>query len=188
LVAFSAGVAAVVIPALLLAAAGWFNFIPSAGSAWLHATLGSLLFLLPAAAAEELLVHGYLFAVLRSRFGARAALVATSIAFGLLHLANPGAGVQPVLVVIAAGFFIGTVFLWTGSLPAAIMLHLGWNWALVGILHARVSGLAFETPGYRLEETGPDLVTGRGWGPEGGMGAVSGMLLGLWLLSRLKRK
>jgi uncharacterized protein len=38
---------------------------------------------------------------------------------------------------------------------------------------------------YRVIDSGPDWITGGAWGPEGGAGAIVGMLAGVaWLLRR----
>jgi len=63
----------------------------------------------------------------------------------------------------------------TGSLYAATAAHLAWNWIMAAVLHVPVSGLAFETPDYRLVDAGPDWVTGGSWGPEAGAGAMLGL-------------
>jgi hypothetical protein len=69
----------------------------------------------------------------------------------------------------------------TGSLPAAWGAHLAWNWIMAAVLHVPVSGLPFDTPGYRAVLQGPAWLTGGGWGPEGGavalvvMGAGAGV-------------
>jgi hypothetical protein len=110
------------------------------------------------------------------------ALLLTSAVFGALHWFNPGASVASTLVVTLAGVFLGGVLLYTGSLWAAFTAHLAWNWTLAGLFHALVSGLPFTAPDYRVVDAGPDWLTGGPWGPEGGAGAVAGMLAGLGLL------
>jgi hypothetical protein len=131
--------------------------------------------LLPAAVGEELLLRGYIFAVLRESIGWRWTLIATSVAFGLLHMSNPGAEAESVLLVVLAGFFLGSVLLATGSLYAAITVHFAWNWVMAAGLHSPVSGIAIVAPDYRVVDSGPDWLTGGSWGPEGGLAAALSM-------------
>jgi hypothetical protein len=104
--------------------------------------------------------------------GWRTAIGVTSVAFAGLHLLNPGVSVLSLLVVALAGVVLGLVRWRTQSLPAAWAAHFGWNFALVGIAHATVSGQAFATPSYRLVDDGPSWLTGGTWGPEGGAAAA----------------
>ena len=62
------------------------------------------------------------------------------------------------------------------------MAHFAWNWVMAVPLHAPVSGLRFESPGYSAIVTGPEWLSGGSWGPEGGLFAVLGMVAGLGYL------
>jgi len=170
------GLVAIAVPTGLLLAAGAYRVVPAASGSSLAnaATLAGVL--APAALFEELLVRGYPFLVLRESLGPLPARLLTSVVFGALHWQNPGATLGSVGVVTLAGIFLGAVLLATGSLWAAFAAHLAWNWSLAGLFHEAVSGLPFATPDYRLVDAGPDWVTGGVWGPEGGAGAVAGML------------
>jgi membrane protease YdiL (CAAX protease family) len=185
---FLLGGLAIALPAGLLAAGGWLGVEPAAEGSSLLAALRLLVVLAPAALWEELLFRGYPFAVLRRGWGEGGALVATSVAFGLLHLQNSGANLQAVGQVVFAGVWLGGVRLATGSLLAAWTAHLGWNWAMAGVLHAPVSGLGFALPDYELVDAGPDWATGGAWGPEAGLGATLGMAASLtYLIARHRR-
>jgi hypothetical protein len=140
------------------------------------------LILLPAAFFEELLIRGYPFAVLRRVAGWKMALIVTSVLFGLLHVANPGADAEAILSVMVAGFFLGVILLATRSLYAAGAAHFAWNWIMAGGLHIAVSGLPVQDPDYRTIETGPDWLTGGQWGPEGGLAAVAAMFVAIFYL------
>lgn len=185
------GAAAVAVPTLALLAAGWFRVeaAPAAGPAgWVRAAVAMLAMMAPAAMFEELVFRGYAFMVLRESAGPAVALAVTSVAFGLVHLQNPGSTPGAVTIVALAGLFLGGVLLLTGSLWAAWTAHLAWNWTLGALLHTEVSGLPFAAPGYRTIETGPDWLTGGPWGPEGGAGAAAGMLGALWLMAAWRRR
>lgn len=183
------GALAIGIPSLLLLATGQLALRPmpdGSSSAVAAITLANLL---PAAFGEEMLLRGYVFAVLRESIGWRWTLIATSIVFGLLHLINPGADAQSILLVIMAGFFLGSILLATRSLYAAGMVHFGWNWAMAAGLHTPVSGLAARTPDFRIVDSGPDWLTGGAWGPEGGLpSALAMFVVMLYIYSRYLRR
>jgi uncharacterized protein len=153
----------------------------SPGSWWRQAGV-SVLLLLPAAFFEELFIRGYVFAIIRRAAGWRVALILTSVVFGLLHVANPGADSESILAVIVAGFFLGVILLVTKSLYAAGAAHFAWNWMMSGALHVAVSGLSSADPDYKIVDAGPDWLTGGPWGPEGGMAAVVAMFIVLFYL------
>ena len=111
---------------------------------------------MPAALAEEVLCRGYLLTVIRERIGTWGAVAVTSIAFGLLHVTNPGWTVASVGIVALAGVFLAVVRVVYDSLYAAWAAHLAWNWVMAVPLHAPVSGLRLESPDYRTVSAGPE--------------------------------
>lgn len=169
------GLAPIAIPSVLLLLAGQLDAVPAEPGSWWFAAAISLANLFPAAFGEELLLRGYIFAVLREAIGSKWTLISTSIAFGLLHVWNPGSDAQSISLVMLAGFFLGSVYLATKSLWAATAAHFVWNWFMAAVLHTPVSGLSMATPDYRVIDSGPDWLTGGGWGPEGGFAAALGM-------------
>jgi len=173
---FLLGAVAIGIPTLLLLGVGLMRSLPSVHGSLAAASVRVSMVLLPAALYEELATRGYVFAVLRDAFGWRTALVAMSVIFGLLHLRNPGATAESVVLVVLAGIFLGIVVIFTRSLYAAWMAHFAWNWTMAVLFHTAVSGLPLESPDYRVVDAGPDWVTGGPWGPEGGAAGGLGML------------
>lgn len=183
------GSAAIVLTAGILLGAGWLRFVPAdALSSWAGAATRVTIVLLPAALAEEVLCRGYLLSVLRDRAGTTAAVLITSSAFAILHVWNPGATVESVLVVLLAGIFLAAVRLAFASLYAAWMAHLAWNWVMAVPLHAVVSGTRFEAPGYRAVTAGPSWLSGGAWGPEGGVVAAVGFTAALGFLYTRQRR
>ncbi len=183
------GMAAIGIPSLILLGTSQLRLIPSGpGNSGAAAALGVLTFL-PAAFFEELMMRGYLFMLLREAFGWKAALIFTSVVFGLIHMANPNVDPESIALVILAGFFLGAVFLATGSLFATGMAHFGWNWIMGSVMHASVSGIDMPSPDFRIVDNGPDWLTGGAWGPEGGLAAGVGMIVSfMYLYARRIRR
>lgn len=173
---FLLGATAIGVPVMLLMSIGWLDRADAPSGSWVASAARIAVFLVPAAFTEELATRGYIFAVLRERWGWPLTIAATSIAFGLLHLQNEGANVQSVALVVLAGVFLAAVLWRTRSLYAATAAHFAWNWMLAAVFHAAVSGIAMEAPSYRLVDDGPDWATGGDWGPEGGVAGGLGML------------
>jgi membrane protease YdiL (CAAX protease family) len=173
----------IAVASLALVAVRELQIIPSTPGSWWSAAGQSLLVLLPAGFFEELFIRGYVFAIIRRAWGWKLALIATSVIFGLLHMANPGADAESILAVTVAGFFLGAILLATRSLYAAGAAHVAWNWIMAGALHTPVSGIpAGARPDYQIVDAGPDWLTGGPWGPEGGVAAVAAMFVVLFYL------
>lgn len=186
-VAWSGGVAvlALVVPTGVLLLAGAVRFESAAATdSWLAAAWTALALMVPAAATEELLFRGYLYTACRDLMGPARTIIATSVVFGLLHIFNAGATVASIAAVTVAGVFLGVVRLATGSLVAAFAAHLAFNLTQAVVLHAPVSGLAAQTPGYRMVPLGPDWLTGGNWGPEGGAAVMGALLAATFLVGR----
>lgn len=159
------------------------NVVWSSAS-WSATALRLAAFLAPAALWEELLFRGYLWTVAEDAGGVRLARWSTAVAFGAVHLMNPGANVISTALVVLAGFCLGAIRERSGSLAAAWMAHFAWNWVMAALLHVPVSGVPFDTPGYRTTITGPAWWTGGSWGPEGGAAAL--LVLGTALLFSMR--
>ena len=182
------GAVAVGVPSVILLLAGWLRVEASPPGDWVRTAGTTLALLVPAALWEELLTRGYLFTVLRERVGARRAIVATSVVFGLLHVENAGATWQSVALVTLAGIFLGSILVATGSLWAAWSAHVAWNFVMAGVLHTTVSGVGMGAPNYRTVDAGPDWATGGSWGPEAGLVTGAGLLLGIYVMLRRTRR
>lgn len=148
------------------------------------------------AVSEEVFFRGIFLRLFRRRWGVLAALAASSLAFGLIHLLNPGASLGGALAVaIEAGLMLGAAYLLTGSLWLAIGIHFGWNVALGGIFGTVVSGSGARESLFTAVTAGPDWLTGGAFGPEGSIVAVVvcslatvGFLLAAHRRGRLSRR
>jgi membrane protease YdiL (CAAX protease family) len=179
-------------PLLLVAAAlalvGWLEYRPDAGGAGAYtaALLGALLALALPAAAEEALFRGYAFQVLVEAVGPVVATATFSAAFALAHAGNPGANVFALVNIFLAGVLLSAAYLRTRSLWFATAVHLGWNWTMGSVLDLPVSGLELlDTPLYEAIVSGPEWVTGGGFGPEAGLAGTLASLLALLAVMRL---
>jgi membrane protease YdiL (CAAX protease family) len=126
-----------------------------------------------AAVTEELVFRGVLFRNVERWTGTWIALVLTGSLFGLIHLLNANATLWgAIAIAIEAGGMLTAAYIATRKLWVPIGLHFGWNIAASAIFSTKVSGS--NTPQGLLDATmsGPALVTGGDFGPEGSVYAV----------------
>jgi membrane protease YdiL (CAAX protease family) len=187
LVGFAAGGLGVALNVGIYAAAGWYH-VQSVQFDLKALLVAGLLGYLWIGVWEEFLIRGVAFRLLERGFGSIAALVASSLAFGLLHLGNPGATLIGALATAAAaGVMLGAAYLLTRNLWLAIGIHWAadfWQGAIFG-LHP--SGTSFEHPLLQATLAGPRLWTGDDYG--GGIvgltiGCGAGAVLLVWAVRR----
>ena len=172
LLGFLLGCAVGVMAAGLMAATGTIRWTLAHASVPSYAgeAVGSLALLAPLAAAEEAMIRGYPLQALSEAWGPGVALLLTSAGFGLLHANNPDVGWVGLLNTALAGLFLGALYLRTGSLWWPSGAHLGWNWSHGFLLDLPVSGLDLvDAPGISSRTSGPALLSGDAFGPEGSL-------------------
>jgi membrane protease YdiL (CAAX protease family) len=136
--------------------------------------LNPLSFLIPAVAMaisssvfEELLFRGVLYRSVETWFGSWAALVVSSLVFGLTHLVNPQATLEGALfIAIEAGILLGAAVMLTRRLWLSIGFHMAWNYTQSAIFSGIVSGNDAEAGWIRSTVKGPDYLTGGSFGVE----------------------
>ncbi len=121
-----------------------------------------------AATVEELAFRGYAFQRLVDALGTPAALVASSVIFGLGHIGNPSATLFSTINTILAGLLLALPYVRTRSMWMQIGLHWSWNLAMATIVSLPVSGLNFGPTFFTTRDSGPSWITGSHYGPEGG--------------------
>ncbi len=126
---------------------------------------------------EELLFRGYLFQKLIEGFGVYFAIILFSILFGLAHYYNPHIGMLSMINIIIAGIFFSVAYIKTRSLWLPITMHFVWNFSQGMIFGFPVSGNSLSESFIEYIPSGPGLITGGDFGPEGGL--VVTLLLGI---------
>lgn len=91
---------------------------------------------------EEVLVRGYFMVSLNNRCHTAIAVGISSVAFSVLHLANPGISIIALLNLILFGVFMAVYILRTDDLWGACAIHSAWNFAQGNLVGIRVSGTA----------------------------------------------
>ncbi|HTZ70048.1 MAG TPA: CPBP family intramembrane glutamic endopeptidase [Acetobacteraceae bacterium] len=187
---FAGGIAIFTVAIALLVVTGAYTIsAPTPGGPWRGLQLG-----FASGVSEELLFRGVLMRLLWEAFGARVALMVSSIVFGLMHLLNPDHNLMgAVAIIVEAGLGLGALYLLTGRLWANMGAHAGWNFAQSYLFGARTSGFA---PGGHLFGVMPRpgvsaFFTGGEFGPEASMmgvlvGGTAGILLLLWARRRAR--
>ncbi len=151
----------------ILAAFGFYRvgsvvFAPGA-LAW------AVVFFLSVSVLEEVIARGMVLRWLEPRTGSWLALGLSSLAFGVLHAANPNATLLATLAIaLEAGVLLGAAYLATRGLWWPIGIHWSWNLFQGPVYGAHVSGMEMEGI-VRGELVGPQLWTGGSFGPEAGL-------------------
>jgi membrane protease YdiL (CAAX protease family) len=170
---------------------GLYEVLPRAHGweVWIISVVGFLI-LLPFAAVEEIVMRGYLLQAVRRSWGTEGAVVVSTVAFTVLHAANPGFADNPLAMVglALAGFYLASAYLITGDLWLAIFLHTGWNLMQGPVFGAPVSGAMSPASVFVTRAWGESHWTGGSFGPEAGL-LLCGLMLvhlgALWALRPL---
>ncbi|MEU7860602.1 CPBP family intramembrane glutamic endopeptidase [Nonomuraea sp. NPDC049141] len=181
------GLGFVLVSALLIAIFGGYSFTWSSGNV-LSVVFAMVAVSVGAAVTEELMFRGLALQALERLFGSRAAVAITALAFGGMHLANPGAtGWSSLAIALEAGVLLGAAYLWRRSIWFVAGLHFAWN-ATEGLLGIPVSGHV--APGLLTTHvTGPALLTGGEFGLEASIvPVVVSVLLTVPMFIRARRR
>ncbi|MBP7370364.1 MAG: CPBP family intramembrane metalloprotease [Arenimonas sp.] len=143
--------------------------------------MNPLNFLLPALAMavssgvfEELLFRGVLFRSVEKWFGSWAALVVSSLVFGLTHLMNPQGTLEGALfIAVEAGILLAGAYMLTGRLWMSMGFHFAWNYTQSAIFSGIVSGTDAAPGLIKATINGPDLLTGGSFGLESSILALA---------------
>jgi membrane protease YdiL (CAAX protease family) len=182
--ACGAGAAVAVVAALL--ALGWSRFEAAPADSPGAAVLASAL-LLFGAAGEEMMFHGYAFQLLVRHLGAFATILPAGVAFGLVHVGNPGSTLLGVVNTVLWGVALGYACYRTGTLWMPIGMHFAWNVALP-LAGANLSGFTIRIMGYALSANAGGMWSGGAYGPEGSVLTTAAVAALFWAVTRMTRK
>jgi membrane protease YdiL (CAAX protease family) len=122
---------------------------------------------------EELLFRGVLYGSVERWFGSWAALVVSSLVFGLTHLINPQGTLEGALfIAVEAGILLAAAFMLTRRLWLSIGFHISWNYTQSAIFSSIVSGNEASQGLVRSTVEGPDYLTGGDFGVESSLLAL----------------
>lgn len=164
----------------------------SAGTPFALAILAPLATFVCVGVAEETMFRGYglrnaaegLAGVFGPQWAVLAALMLTSLIFGVLHSFNPNASFLSTVNIVLAGILLGIGYVLTGELAIPIGLHITWNFFQGNVFGFPVSGLGpVGATVLTVEEVGPTLWTGGPFGPEAGLLVTAAIVSGCLLIS-----
>lgn len=130
---------------------------------------------------EELAFRGYILQRLMPGVGVPAAVILSSLVFAAVHVLNPNVQVLAIASIFVAGLLLATAYLVSRSLWLPIGLHIGWNLAEIHLFGFAGSGVT-EPSLLRAQVSGPEVMTGGAFGPEGGIVGLAIPLLGIAFL------
>ena len=121
---------------------------------------------------EEVLLRGIVFRITEEKWGSTIALIISGVIFAGLHLVNPHVTLISALCITAVGVLLGAAYMYYRSLWVPISIHFAWNFTQNGIFGAITSGNEKTSSLLSTQITGPEILTGGGFGPEGSIQAV----------------
>lgn len=137
---------------------------------------------------QELLVRGYIYQMIKSKYNVVNSIIVTTILFTALHGGAFEAGVIAVFNVITMSVFMSLVLEYTGSLVAPILIHTIWN--NVGAIILGGVSLADDYPHLlNLAFRGNEILSGGSCKMEGSIVVLGlNVLLSITFYFLLKRK
>jgi membrane protease YdiL (CAAX protease family) len=117
--------------------------------------------------AEEFLFRGYLLKTLAEGMGFWPASVFLSVAFGAVHIGNPGESPLGLITVVLVGLFFCLTVRRTGSLWFAVGVHAAHDFGQAFVYGVPNSGTLIRDPLFASSLYGPAWLTGGPAGPEG---------------------
>lgn len=136
---------------------------------------------------EEALFRGYIFQTLIWGTNKLIAVIIIALSFGFLHLFNPNASLFAAFNVSLSGILFSITYIKTRSLWLPIAVHFSWNFFQGFVYSFPVSGLKINPSLLTVKYNAPELITGGGFGPEGGIIASIVFLSGIFYISLSKR-
>ncbi|HMQ53137.1 MAG TPA: type II CAAX endopeptidase family protein [Anaerolineae bacterium] len=134
-------------------------------------------------AGEEILTRGWLLQVIGARYRPVWGILLSTLLFALFHLCNPNVSLVAMLNLALFGLFAALYTLYEGGLWGIFSIHSVWNWAQGNLFGFEVSGMPPAGGSlFNLMETGPDLITGGPFGPEGGLAVTTVLVISCLLV------
>jgi membrane protease YdiL (CAAX protease family) len=115
---------------------------------------------------------------------ASVAVLISAFVFGALHALNSNATILSVFITSIGGLAYGIGFLISKRIWFPLGLHFGWNYFQARVFGFSISG-GFHGPDPLIlqHDNGPAILTGGGYGPEGGLVGLAAKLIVLSLVA-----
>lgn len=154
---------------------------------WSMDLLYMLILMILVGFSEEMMSRGYTMTVLQRQTGKRwLAVGVSSIIFAVMHLLNPNVSAFGILNLVLFGVVAAFMYIRSGSLWMPIAYHASWDYFEGNVFGFANSGNTM-TSLYPFANIKSNLLTGGGFGPEGGILVTVALLIMLiWLLKVYK--
>jgi uncharacterized protein len=138
------------------------------------------------AVGEELLFRLVLFRLAEEVVGTGLAALISALLFGLSHATNPGASPASLFFLAAGmGSLLAFAYAATRNVWFPVGLHMAWNFAEGCLFGLPNSGLADPGQIFHANVSGPAILAGGAFGPEGSLLLFALTLVGTVTLARL---
>lgn len=138
---------------------------------------------------EELVFRGYVLQNMVEGLGLWVAVLVSCLMYGLIHSANPNAGLLSTAIIMLFGFLRIYGYLSTGQLWLSIGMHTGWNFFQATVFGFAASGHAEDQTLLIHEPRSADWLSGGDFGPEGSVLVIPVVIIamvGMWAWSRMR--
>jgi membrane protease YdiL (CAAX protease family) len=129
--------------------------------------------------AEEALFRGWLMPVLGARYRPIIGIIGSSALFSVAHGLSQGITSVGFLNLFLFGLFTALYALAEGGLWGVAAWHSVWNWMQGDVFGFSLDGSPHVGLVRSIQPTGPALVTGGAFGPEGGLACTAVLLAGM---------
>ncbi|UMZ72618.1 CPBP family intramembrane glutamic endopeptidase [Natranaerofaba carboxydovora] len=147
-----------------------------------HIFYGLYLFVL-VGVIEEVFARGYCMKKVLNHDNVLVPVIGSSVIFMVMHLMNPDLSFLGLFNILLIGILFAYMFIKTGNLWMPIGYHITWNYFQGNIFGFSVSGMSMEGI-YNVSSMEENIMTGGGFGLEGGLLATFVILLGFLAVKR----
>ena len=141
------------------------------------------------ACCEEIIFRGIILRFIGIKWNVVAALVISSVLFGLLHSFNPGMTWMGVVGIIVVGFMLGATYMYSGSIWMPLGIHWIWNTLEDSVFGSAVSGGSSDGSMIQAQFHGSNIMTGGSCGIEASVVTiVFAVIITIYFLLRSREK
>ncbi len=138
---------------------------------------------------EEVLCRGYFLVSVGRRYSMLVAIIANSVLFAALHLANDGLSVLALVNLTLFGVFASVYYIKTDNIWGVGAIHSVWNLVQGNVYGIRVSGMVTSCSVLESEVVvGKELINGGAFGLEGGLAVTVVLVVGTVIMLCMKTK
>ena len=147
-----------------------------------RALAGSVLLMMLVGFWEELVFRGYILQNMAEGMGMKVAVLISCLLYGLIHAANPNAGLLSTAIIVLFGYLRIYGYLITGQLWLSFGMHAGWNFFQATVFGYAASGHAEDWTLLTHDTAADSWLSGGAFGPEASVITVPVVVLALFAM------